>query len=334
MAMSDISTEALEPWEGRCQVLSLDGGGLRGIFSAAALAALEEDLDSPVLEHFDLVTGTSTGGLIALALAAGIPARSILEFYVDEGLQIFRHPRRRALRHLVRSKYDGHALESAVRLQLGERVLADSRVRLVIPAFDLTRRDIYLFKTPHHPCLRRDWRVPMWEVALATTAAPTYLPAHVLQGDRSVLADGGVWANNPCLVGVTEAVSMLRAPLTSIRLLSIGTTSEVRRTSSRVRRGGIIQWLGGSSLVDTLLSGQSTGAFTAASHLLGSENVLRINPPVPRGLLHLDRLAPDDAIAWAAGETRRAAQQIEEHFFDHLALPYQSSIRPKEATSV
>ena len=334
MTMSDTSTEALEPWKGRCQVLSLDGGGLRGIFSAAALAALEDDLGSPVLEHFDLVTGTSTGGLIALALAAGIPARSVLEFYVNEGPQIFRHPRRRTLRHLVRSKYDGNALESAVRHQLGDRVLADSTVRLVIPAFDLTRRDIYLFKTPHHPRLRRDWRVPMWEVALSTSAAPTYLPAHTLQGDRSVLVDGGVWANNPCLVGVAEAVSMLRAPLTSIRVLSIGTTSEVRRTPGRIRRGGIIQWVGTNSLVDTLLSGQSTGAFTAASHLLGSQNVLRINPPVPRGLLRLDRLAPDDAIAWAAGETRRAAPLVEEHFFDHLALSYQPSIRPKEATNV
>ena len=127
---------------------------------------------------------------------------------------------------------------------------------------------------------------------------------------------------------------MLGASLTSIRVLSIGTTSEVRRTPSRIRHGGIIQWLGGNSLVDTLISGQSTGAFTAASHLLGAKNVLRINPPVPRGLLRLDRLVPDDAIAWAAGETRRAAPLIEEHLFDHIALPYQPSIRPKEATNV
>ena len=127
---------------------------------------------------------------------------------------------------------------------------------------------------------------------------------------------------------------MLRASLTSIRVLSIGTTSEVRRTPGRIVRGGIVQWVRGNSLVDTLLSGQSTGAFTAASHLLGSRNVLRINPQVPSGLLHLDRLAPDDVIAWAAGETRRAAPLVEEHFFDHLALPYQPSIRPKEATDV
>ena len=74
----------------------------------------------------------------------------------------------------------------------------------------MTRNDVYLLKTPHHPRLRRDWRVPMWEVARSTAAAPTYLPAHVLSEDRTVLVDGGVWANNPSLVGTVEAVSLLR----------------------------------------------------------------------------------------------------------------------------
>ena len=334
MTKSNSSTAEPSPWEGRCQVLSLDGGGLRGIFSAAAIAALEEDLGSPALDHFDVVTGTSTGGLIALALANGIPARSIVEFYVKEGPQIFRHPRLRTLRHLLRSKYDGRALESAMRRQLGDRVLADSTVRLVIPAFDLTRRLIYIFKTPHHPRLRRDGNVPMWEVALSTAAAPTYLPAHTLERDRSVLADGGVWANNPCLLGVAEAVSVLGAPLTGVRVLSIGTTDAVKCLPARVRHGGIVQWARGNSLIEALLSGQSTGAVAITSHLLGRPNVLRLDPIVPAGLLHLDRLVPDEAIAWAAGETRRVAPLVAEHFFDHRALPYQPLNQPKEASHV
>lgn len=326
--------DGLPPWEGRCQILSLDGGGLRGSFTAASLAALEDDLGSPVVDHFDLIAGTSTGGLIALALGAGVSARSILDFYLEEGPQIFRHPRLRTPRHLFRSKYNGRALETAVRQQLGDRLLGDSRVRLVIPAFDLTRNDIYLFKTPHHPRLRRDWRVPMWEVALATAAAPTYLPAHILRGDRSQLVDGGTWANNPCMVGVAEAVSMLNAPLTAIRLLSIGTTSEIRLTPRAISRGGIFQWARKNRLVDVLLSGQSTGAFAAASHLLGANHVMRINPSVPHRLLRIDRLNPDDAMAWASGETRRASTAVEDKFFDHLAAPYTPSSAPKEASYV
>lgn len=325
-------SEDPQPWEGRCQVLSLDGGGLRGIFSAAVLTALEEDLDSPVLDHFDLVTGTSTGGLIALALGAGLPARSILEFFVEEGPRVFPHPRRRAVRHLVRSKYDGRALDAALQRLFGEKALGESAVRLVIPAFDMTRNDVYLLKTPHHPRLRRDWRVPMWEVARSTAAAPTYLPAHALSDDRTVLVDGGVWANNPCLVGVVEAVSLLEVPLTNVRLLSIGTTNEFRGLPRSLMRGGAYQWIRSKALIDTLMTGQAIGAFTAAKHLLGASHVERINPSVPRRLLHLDRLRVDNAVAWAASESRRAAPRVKERFFDHLAVPYQSPRTPKEAS--
>lgn len=332
MAALNGTTNQTPPWEGRCQVLSLDGGGLRGIFSAAVLAALEEDLGSPVLDHFDLVTGTSTGGLVALALGAGVPARSIVEFFVEDGPQVFRAPRLRTVRQLVRSKHSGRPLDSALQHVFGGKTLGEARIRLVIPAFNMTRNDVYLLKTPHHSRLRRDWRVPMWEVARATAAAPTYLPAHTLGDDRTVLVDGGVWANNPCLVGVAEAVSLLGAPLSSVRLLSIGTTNEFRHLPRSLMRGGICQWLGGKALIDVLMTGQATGAFAAALHLLGADNVQRINPSVPRRLLRLDRLRVDDAIAWAASESRRAAPLVQERFYDHISVPYQAPTMPKEAS--
>lgn len=332
MAILNGTTDDLQPWEGRCQILSLDGGGLRGIFSAAVLTALEVDLDSPVADHFDLITGTSTGGLIALALGAGIPARSILEFFVEEGPQVFRAPRIRAARQLMRSKYNGRALDSALQRLFGEKLLRDSGVRLVIPTFDMTRNDVYLLKTPHHPRLRRDGRVPMWEVARSTAAAPTYLPAHVLSEDRTVLVDGGVWANNPSLVGTVEAISLLKAPLASVRLLNIGTTNEFRDLPRALARGGAFQWLRGSALIDVLMTSQATGAFTAAKHLLGAHHVERVNPSVPRRLLRLDRLRVDDAIAWAASASRHAAPRVQERFYDHVSVPYQAPTMPKEAS--
>ncbi|WP_420445313.1 CBASS cGAMP-activated phospholipase [Candidatus Poriferisodalis sp.] len=332
MAIINGTTDHPQPWEGRCQVLSLDGGGLRGIFSAAVLTALEEDLDSPVLDHFDLVTGTSTGGLIALALGAGVPARSILEFFVEEGSQVFRAPRKRVARQFVRPKYNGRALDSALQRLFGDKLLGESAVRLVIPTFDMTRNDVYLLKTPHHPRLRRDWRVPMWEVARSTAAAPTYLPAHVLSEDRTVLVDGGVWANNPSLVGTVEAVSLLNAPLANIRLLNIGTTNEFRDLPRSLARGGLFQWLRGSALIDVLMTSQATGAFTAAQHLLGADHVERVNPSVPRRLLRLDRLRIDDAIAWASSASRYAAPRVQERFCDHISVPYQAPTMPKEAS--
>src|SRR5438105_8951744 len=113
----------------RFQVLALDGGGVRGIFTAALLAGLEEDIGSPIIEHFDLVTGTSTGGIVALALGAGLTPRQILEFYVDERAAIFAGvPVLTGLRRLFRAKYRPDGLEAALKRIFGERLLGEGRV--------------------------------------------------------------------------------------------------------------------------------------------------------------------------------------------------------------
>lgn len=164
----------------RFQILSLDGGGFKGMFSAAVLERLEADLGVSVVDHFDLVTGTSTGGIIALGLGAALRPAQLVDFYVDRGPDIFPGPRRRALRRPFRSKYRAGPLRSALEEVLGEATLADSQVPLAIPTYDLCNDDVYLFRTPHAPRLLRDRRERMVDVALATAAAPTYLPAHQL----------------------------------------------------------------------------------------------------------------------------------------------------------
>jgi len=308
---------------GRFQVLALDGGGLKGIFSAAVLAGLEEDIGRPILGYFDLVTGTSTGGIIALALGAGLRPREIVEFYVTQRHEIvanrFGH---RALRQLVAAKYNPSNLQAALRGVFGETLLGDSRVPLVIPTYNLGDDDVYLFKTPHVERLKRDWRVPMWQVAMATSAAPTFLPAFCLPSDKVRLIDGGIWANNPAMVGVTEAVSLFKMPLDRIRVLSLGTTSAVAVRKRRLDRGGLVQWARGASVVDVLLRGQSTGAHTQVAHLLGADRVLRLDPPAPAGLSRLDAVDADELIGKASHHSRKACPQFEATFADHLAAPY------------
>lgn len=313
----------LPSWHGPCQLLALDGGGLRGMFSAAVLAGLEDDLGDPVAHHVDLIAGTSTGGLIALGLGAGMTAREIVQFYVSHGAEIFSNRLRwKALRRVVRPKYSPTSLRRVLQDQFGERLLRDSTKRLVIPAYDLGRDDVYLFKTPHHPRLRRDWRVPMWEVAMATTAAPTYLPAHQLGRDRVRLVDGGVWANNPTAVAIAEAVSMLGATLENIQVLSLGTTSDLRHRSRRLDRGGLLRWGLNGNVVDVILRGQSRGAYTQALHLLGPDHVHRLDPVVPPRLQRLDRIDIDDVLGWAASESRKLAPLVAEDFIGHRPVPY------------
>lgn len=306
----------------RFQVLCLDGGGVKGLYTAALLSRLEQDLETRVTAHFDLITGTSTGGLIALALGLGLAPARLVDFYVQEGPKVFRPTMPRRLRHAFRAKYDSRPLEEALRSVFGDKRLIDSAKRLVIPTYNLDTGKVHIFKTRHHPRLNRDWRVPMWEVGMAATAAPTFLPAHVLNDDRSRLIDGGVWANNPVTVGIAEAKSMLDIPLDAIRVLSLGTTSARAHHSSQLDRGGVQQWLRGNSVVDVLLRGQSEGATGLAQHLIGRENVVRVDTPVPEAFFQLDDADPRALIALAAAESRSFSPAFHERFGDHQAPPF------------
>lgn len=307
----------------RFQVLAIDGGGVRGIFAAALLAGLEEDLGRPVVDMFDLLVGTSTGGIIALALGAGLSPAEIVDFYVTQKDTIFRNPAGwRKVRQLFVAKYRPAPLEAALRQVFGETVLGQSRVPLVIPSYNLGENDVYLLKTPHHERLRRDHKVPMWVAAMATTAAPTFFPAFCLPGDHVRLIDGGVWANNPAMVGVTEAVSMFGRTLDEIRLLSVGTTTSLRTRRARLDNAGLLRWIRSPNVVEVLLAGQSTGAFTQVQHLIGVENAHRLNPPAPDELAAMDTCDAHDLIAKAAHHSRTFCPQFDAVFGSHVPDPY------------
>ena len=302
------------------QILSLDGGGIKGIFSAAILAHLEEDLGINIINHFDLIVGTSTGGIIALALGAGMRPIEIVEFYVKKGPEIFASVGlldriKHSVRHFFKTKYDNTSLKNALKECFGNKLLADSKRPLVIPAYNIGEDDIYLFKTPHNERLRREWKIPMWKVALAISAAPTYFPTFT--GINNIrLVDGGVWANNPLMVGIVEAISMFNVPLNSIRVLSVGTTNAIKGRPKTLDHGGIWQWK--NEVVNVILRGQSISAFTQAQHLLGKDKVVRIDPKVPDKLFELDKLSEKELLAKAAHESRKFSSDFKK-FISHFS---------------
>lgn len=309
--------------DSRFQVLAVDGGGVRGIFAAALLAGLEEDLGRPVVEMFDLVVGTSTGGIIALGLGAGLSPAEIVDFYVTQKDTIFGNPIGwRKMRQLFIAKYRSAPLEAALRGVFGDTLLGESRVPLVVPSYNLGENDVYLLKTPHHERLRRDHKVPMWQAAMATTAAPTFFPAFRLPGSHVRLVDGGVWANNPAMVGLTEAVSMFGRPLDEIRVLSIGTTTSQQTRRSRLDNAGLLRWIRSPNVVEVLLNGQSTGAFTQVQHLVGVDRARRFNPPSPDELAALDACDARDLIAEAAHHSRIFCPDFDAVFGAHIPDPY------------
>lgn len=176
-------------WHGSLQVLALDGGGAKALFTAHVLARLEDDLGVTIADSFDLVAGTSAGGIIALALGAGLRPAEIVDRYEELIFKVFPARRRgwRARpRQLFRPAYDGDALRDALRDVFGERRLGDSQKRLVIPSWDVQSGTVHVFKTPHHVHLRCDWKHSMVDVANATAAAPLYFPAARVDGLRLI----------------------------------------------------------------------------------------------------------------------------------------------------
>lgn len=116
------------------RILSIDGGGIKGVFPAAFLAELERSTSTPIHRYFDLIAGTSTGGIIALALGLGLPAADIVRFYKEQGPAIFSRPRRPWTR-IFRPKYASSTLRCSLASVFGDATLGDSKVRLIVPSF-------------------------------------------------------------------------------------------------------------------------------------------------------------------------------------------------------
>lgn len=318
------------------RILSIDGGGIKGTMPAAFLTTIEETTGKRILDYFDLIAGTSTGGIIALGLGLGLTARDILTFYEVEGPKIFGqyggnrsireqimsllNRKVRSARRLFSSKYNQTALRTALERAFGQRTLSESTTRLIIPAFDRERREVHVFKTSHHSRFVLDWRERAVDIALATAAAPTYLPCHSLQNGISLL-DGGIWANNPVGIAAVEAVGVLRWPQDQIHILSIGCSEEVLAIPANAGTTNLA-----FKLADMFLLGQSRSAIGTAKLLIGhtesNRRVYRYQHSARDGEFLLDstnRIAALKGIG--SSLAREAIPQIENVFFgEHREL--------------
>ena len=310
--------------QSRFQLLSLDGGGLKGIHTAAFLAEFERATGRPTHESFDLIAGTSTGGIIALALGLGYRAADVLQFYLDNAEVIFPPDRFDAMgqaRQALGSRYKPDALEAVLAEYFGDARLGDSRTRLLIPAYHADRGDIYIFKTSHHPRLRMDHRKRMAFVARATGAAPTYFPPAALE-DGLRLIDGGVWANNPVQLAVTEAMGYLERPQAAVVALRVGTTWESRSSADYPSDPGGVGLRKVPFFTDIMMRGQMLSASGAVLHLLGAERFIDVNPTVPNGRYQLDRKSTE-LVGLGQSEFRKAASDLgDKGFLDHRAAPF------------
>jgi len=308
------------------RILCIDGGGIKGVFPASFLAASEEAIGLPISSFFDLIVGTSTGGIIALGLGLGLSARDILQFYVERGPSIFAGDRRFLfMRHLVRSKYDPAPLTQALQEVFSNKRLGDSSKRLVIPSFNIDTGEVHVWKTAHHARLERDHSHLAVEVALSTAAAPTYFPTYRSESGTPLI-DGGVWANNPVLIATIEAISVLGWRPADLRILSLGcTTSPLGVDWGQRYSLGVLGWA--RKLVDVFMTAQSTSSMGMVQHLLPDrQQLLRISPAVGKNRYELDRVSEIPSLNGLGDfEARKALPQLRAHFFNS---PTQDIFKP------
>ncbi|KPG83910.1 hypothetical protein AN993_08885 [Stenotrophomonas maltophilia] len=267
--------------QGVCQqptinVLSLTGGGYRGLYSARVLQLLEERAGKPIGQCFDLVAGTSIGGILALAVAFEVPMKDVVAAFLSKGSVIFRRNVFRA--GLFRNKYDSEPVADLLEALLprGAR-LADAKHALIIPALNLTLGRGTPFKSRHNADWTRDYRLSVRDVALATSAAPIYFP--IASFGKNLYADGGLFANAPDLVALHEANTYFSAKDEVVRMLSIGTMSTTYVEPMGIAKGrGLLSWLRPTTfpLIQTILAAQEQMALQIVRHRLGS-NHLRLD---------------------------------------------------------
>lgn len=259
------------------RVLSIDGGGIRGIIPAMVLDHIETLTGKQIWELFDLIVGTSTGGLLALGLTKPHPdgegaefaARDIVELYEDKGARIF-SPRWQG--PLLDEKYPAQAIEAVLDEYFGDTHLREAKTEVLITAYEIERRRPIVFKRRHAQSpsrKRREHDLPMKQIARATSAAPTYFePVRIAMEapqDYLALIDGGVFANNPALCGYVEAFK-LKAPEQNVLLVSLGTGELTHPLSyDDVKDWGLLSWA--RQIIDVVFDGVSGNVEYILEHL-------------------------------------------------------------------
>ena len=295
---------------GGFSILALDGGGARGIYGAQVLSRIEHALQTKIKDSFDLIAGTSTGSILAGAAAADIPMADIVELFENESPRIFRKkwyiPGISKLLPLLLSRYSRRPLDSVLESYVPRLTLGEIDTPLMIPSADLATGGVHVFKSAYLSQLgepyERDGGVLLKDSILASCAAPTFFNPKEL--GPHLLVDGGLWANNPSIIAVTEALSKFGKDIEDVRVLSIG-TGQAPNMYGRRRIWGLLTGWGREKLVSYTFGLQSQASTNMAGMLLG-QRFLRLDPTIntwqlddTRHLSNLKALADRTFAQWS-----------------------------------
>lgn len=286
------------------RILSIDGGGIRGLIPGTVLAAIEKSTRKPIAKLFDVIAGTSTGGILACGLSAPgddgnprFPASSLVDMYVQEGARIFPQHLFERVTELWGEKYPVTGIEKVLHKYVGESRLSETMTEILVTAYDIERRKPKFFRS-------RDARDdptrdhPLWMVARATSAAPTYFEPYRLPGtapgDYEALVDGGVFANNPAMCAYVDASAgpgQVRPD--DVFVVSLGTGSQNRPILyERVKDWGQLQWA--KPILNVVFDGVSATTDYQLDQILGVDHYFRLQTELTIASDDLDRATPEN----------------------------------------
>ena len=272
----------------RVRILSIDGGGIRGIIPALVLAELEKRAGKRTFELFDLIAGTSTGGILACALCAPdpLPAEQLVGLYRDRGPEIFHRSllqKLKSLWGLRDEKYSAGGLDSALHDFLSDKRLSEARPNLIVPSYDTNSPAPYFFKTTKAAATPQTDDFPLSTVARAPSAAPPYFEA--LRSGHKSLVDGGVYAVNPGMCALAEALHADRDA--QVVLLSLGTGQRTdKRPWKEIHDWGLIAWA--RPILEVVFDGISDAVDYQLTQVLPEDAYWRLQIELQGASDHLD----------------------------------------------
>lgn len=289
------------------RILSLDGGGARGLFIASTLRKIEEEYGIKFHEYFDLIAGTSTGSIIASALALGIDIKTIEKMYMDEMEKIFKKD---LLKNgIIQSKYDNKYLKELLEKAFKSKTFQNARTELLITTTNIVNGEGVILTN------RNCQDIKLIDAILSSCAAPIFFDPLKIDEER-IFADGGLWANNPSLTAISEILSdeEHKRELKDIKILSIGTGEEkmTNKFDGKQWGWGIANWA--NPLIKIIFQLGSKSIHNVVKKLLSEENYIRLDYEA-NSILEID-IADKDTNEKAENTVDENKEKLEKFFSD------------------
>lgn len=301
----------------KIRILAIDGGGIRGIIPTHILHCVTTTQQVRLDNALDMIAGTSTGAIIAAAVACGFAPEKVEKLYLEHVVDIFK-PRTaflpsKFLQSCFHSIYKSDLLGEILDVYFGDRRLGDVKIPLMLPVTDIGRGEVHIFRSGYTTGVNTDLNVRVSAAILASCASPIFFTP--LQVGGALISDGGLWAYNPALLAVLEAKSQLGADLRDLRVLSLGTgRAKTYYSGDSGGRWGVVTGWEGGKLIEMLVALHANSTLQYLGQLLKPEQILRVDFATERETELDDCTAVKDLIRQADDEFDRFQSQLHEFF--------------------